>query len=107
MVFGLVLPETTLYFAGNGATKVGVYPIQATDGPMGALHISNSHTFPYSGKVVSWSYYMTTTNAALFAGIWRKVDMNSIQLIDKVELPTDHVGYTTHVLSTPMYCITG
>ena len=99
--------ESTLYFAGNGAPSVGMYPHKASAGFMAQLYISDSHTFPYSGKVVSWSYYMTTTNAALFAGIWRKVDASSFKLIDKVQLPTDHIGYTTHVLSTPMYVQVG
>ena len=95
------------FLAGNGATTVGMYPSKAHAGAMANLFISYSHTFPYSGKVVSWSYYMTTTNAVLFAGIWREVDASSFKLIDKVQLPTDHLGYTTHVLSTPMYVQVG
>ena len=103
----IVSLETTLYFAGNGATSVGMYPYKACPLFRSTLHISDSHPFPYSGKVVSWSYYMTTTNAAFFAGIWRKIDASSFKLIDKVQLPTDHIGYTTHVLSTPMYVQVG
>ena len=80
----------------------GVYPL-----PFGYpkslryMYIS-MQSFPYSGKVVSWSYYVAEADAWLFVGIWRSVGNSGFTLLEKVQLPTGSLGYHNFTVPTAM-----
>ena len=89
------------FFVGDKQTSVGTYP--QNYGKAGITHlVIGTEPFPYSGRVVSWSYYLGKANGSLFAGIWRQVTNSSFRLLDKIQLPTYNSGYNNHVLANPM-----
>ena len=57
---------------------MGIYPEKFGTGGITQLLINNE-PFPYSGKVVSVSYYLDAANGALLFGIWRKVDSSTFK----------------------------
>ena len=80
---------------------IGTYPEKFVTGGINRLFI-NAEPFPYSGKVVSVSYYLHEANGALLFGIWRQVGVITFTLLDKVQLPTSNQGLNNQVLANPM-----
>ena len=95
-----------LYFSDHKRTMMGTYPEKFDKGGISKLFI-NTEPFPYSGKVVSVSYYLAEANGALLLGIWRQVGGNTFTLLNKVELPTSNQGLNNQVLTNPMQFQTG
>ena len=81
---------------------IGIYPERFDTVGTTRLFI-NAEPFPYSGKVVSVSYYLhEATDTALLVGIWQHVGNNTFKLLNKVQLPTSNQGFNNHVFNNPM-----
>ena len=92
----------TFVFPGDLPRMLGTYPLEFGSGYSPGHLFVNMRSFPYTGKVVSWSYYVAKPSNTLFVGIYRSLGNLRLTLLERVQLPVHSTGYHNYTLPTPM-----